>query len=192
MIRINLLPFRAARKKENIKRQITIFFLLIILVVAGLFYGNGFFAKKIDLLNGEIAQINRELASKTKAAKEVDQIKKELDELKQKTEVINSLATNRRAPVELMDAMTQLVVKKRMWFTSFSAVANTISIKGIALDNQTIADFMTRLEESSLFSSVNLDSSKKETYKQTFNLKSFAITCQKTPKNAEAGKKVTI
>ena len=38
MIRINLLPFRAARKKENIKRQISIYVLTVILLLVGMGY----------------------------------------------------------------------------------------------------------------------------------------------------------
>ena len=33
MIRINLLPFRAARKKENVRRQVSVFLLSLVLVV---------------------------------------------------------------------------------------------------------------------------------------------------------------
>ena len=38
MIRINLLPFRAARKKENIKRQITVYGLVIVLLITVMAY----------------------------------------------------------------------------------------------------------------------------------------------------------
>ena len=192
MIRINLLPFRAARKKENIQRQITIFFLLLFLFTAALFYGNKFFTKKINGLNQEINNINRQLTMKMQAAKEVDQIKKDLDELEQKTKVIKDIEKNRKKPVQMLDAMTELVVAKRMWFTDFSDVSNTVVIKGIALDNKTVADFMTRLETSHLFSSVNLDSLKKQIFKETLNLKNFAITCQKGTNVTESKKKATL
>lgn len=191
MIRINLLPFRAARKKENINRQITIFVLFLILVTAGLFYGNRFFTKKIDALDQEIKSINRQLALKMKAAKEVDQIKKDLDELEQKTTVIKNIEKTRKEPVKLLDAMTELVIAKRMWFTDFSDVSNTVTIKGIALDNKTVADFMTKLEKSALFSTVNLDSLKKEVFKKTLNLKNFVITCHKVTNTQEPDEKAT-
>lgn len=192
MIRINLLPFRAARKKENINRQITIFVLFLLLVTVALFYGSKFFTKKIDALNQDINNINHQLAMKTKAANEVDQIKKELDELEEKTKVIKDIEKNRKKPVQMLDAMTGLIVAKRMWFTDFSDVSNTVTIKGIALDNKTVADFMTRLEKSSLFSNVNLDSLKKEMFKNTLSLKNFMITCQKATNVPEPEKKATM
>jgi type IV pilus assembly protein PilN len=179
MIRINLLPFRAARKKENIRRQISVFILSLFLVTAILFYASGFWTNKIKLLNAQIEQINQELTITTAAAQEVDKIKKDLDDLKKKTDVIRNLEKTRREPVELLDAMTGLVVKNRMWFTDFSDIQKTIKIKGIALDNKTVADFMTQLEGSGLFSTVNLDSLIQQTFKNTLSLKSFEITCQK-------------
>ena len=65
----------------------------------------------------------------TAAAKEVDQIKKDLDELQKKTEVIQNLEKTRREPVQLLDAMTGLVVENRMWFTSFTDIKKTVKIK---------------------------------------------------------------
>jgi type IV pilus assembly protein PilN len=189
MIRINLLPFRAARKKENIQRQITIFMLLLFLFAVALFYGNNFFTKKIATLDQEIININHQLTLKMKAAKEVDQIKKDLDELENKTNVIKDIEKNRKEPVLLLDAMTDLIIAKRMWFTDFSDVSNTVMIKGIALDNKTVADFMTRLEKSNLFSTVKLDSLKKEVFKNTLSLKNFVITCQKRTNVTEPEKK---
>lgn len=179
MIRINLLPFRAARKKENIRRQISVFVLSLFLVAAILYYVSGFWSKKITLLNAQIDQINQELTVATVAAKEVDKIKKDLDALQKKTDVIQNLEKTRRKPFEVLVAMTELLVKNRMWFTDFSDLQKTIKIKGIALDNKTVADFMTQLEGSGLFSTVNLDSLKQTVLQNTLNLKSFEITCQK-------------
>ena len=151
MIRINLLPFRAARKKENVRRQISVFVLSLFLITAILHYAGGFWTKKIKLLNAQIDQINQELTVTTAAAKEVDKIKKELDALQQKTEVIQNLEKTRREPVQLLDAMTGLIVENRMWFTNFTDIQSTIKIKGVALDNKTVADFMTELEKSGFF-----------------------------------------
>ena len=54
MIRINLLPYRAARKKENIRKQISIFFFSFLLIVVILLFYNMSFQKRIDNLNTKI------------------------------------------------------------------------------------------------------------------------------------------
>ena len=62
MIRINLLPYRAARKKENIRRQIGIFFLSLLVVVAILLFYDMRLQKQIDVLNANIAENKTMLA----------------------------------------------------------------------------------------------------------------------------------
>ncbi len=179
MIRINLLPFRAARQKELVQRQITAFIFGLVLVTVVLYLVGGVWTNKISRLNTEIASIKKDLDKQTAAAKEVDKIKKDLDALEKKTQVINNLKKSRREPVEMLDAMTGLVVENRMWFTSFSDSNKTVKIQGIALDNKTVSDFMRRLENSGFFSNVNLDNTKQQTFKKSLNLKSFEITCRK-------------
>jgi type IV pilus assembly protein PilN len=49
MIRINLLPFRAARKKENIRRQISIYVLSVAFLFIVMIY---FFLQLNSTLNG--------------------------------------------------------------------------------------------------------------------------------------------
>ena len=178
MIRINLLPFRAARKKENIRRQVSIFFLSIFLVTVVLCYYHVSLAGKIQKLNKKVENTKKEVAKYNKIVEEIDEIKKKLSVLKQKTGVIENLESNQEKSVRLLDNMTQMVVKKRMWFTSFEAQGDVVDIKGIAIDNKTVADFMTNLEKSGIFKSVKLKTTKqKKLANKNINLKSFDITC---------------
>ena len=179
MIKINLLPFRLARKKENVRRQVSVFILLLAFAAGCLYYGNSIWNDQIKALELDVASLDYELKVAMTAAKEVDRITKELDDLAQKMKVIGELEADRKEQVELLEAMTKLVIEKRMWFTSFSVSGRTISIKGIALDNTTVADFMRKLEKSGFFSSVVLGNLTKETVSKTMNLKKFEITCNK-------------
>ncbi len=206
MIRVNLLPYRTKRKVENIRRQVTVFVLFLTLTLVAMFYYNTTLKSKIENLEAQIAQINTEIARVEKAAKEVDRIKGELKKLKQKIAVVKDLETKRKGAVRLLDDMTQMVVYerasstsddleekgdkpvKRLWFTSFQANENQIKIKGIALDNKTIADFMTRLESSKRFTNVNLQRSKTQRVKK-LNLKSFEISCTKVEKKKDKKEK---
>lgn len=190
MIRINLLPFRAARKKENVRRQISIFFLSLILVFLVLFFTQSFMSRKIERLDAQIVDIKQEIKKYDNAIKEIKANKKKIATLKKKTEVIKNLEKNRTEPVKLLDAMTQLVVANRMWLTDFSSQKNKIEVKGIALDNETVADFMIRLENSKLFAVVNLNTLKQKKI-QDIDMKSFHITCNKKQNkdNNKNGKK---
>ncbi len=178
MIRINLLPFRAARKKENIRRQISIFVLTFIFTAVSLVYFNGTLNSKISSLETDIASKKAELATYQKTIQEIQEIKKRLTDLQNKTQIINQLNVNRKWPLNFLDSINDLIMEKRMWLTSLGMKGGNISIKGIALDNKTVADFMTRLEESKLYSNINLLTIDQKTILK-YNLKSFDISCQK-------------
>ena len=180
MIRINLLPFRTERKKENVRRQASLFLLSLFLVLLVLFYYNFSLNSKIGKLNTKIAATNNELTKYNEINKEIARIKKNLEVLRKKMAVIAQLESDRHAPVVLMDTMTQVVVAKRMWFTNMAVQDRKVSIEGIALDEKTVADFMVRLQNSGLFSNVELKSVKRKKVEKS-NLKSFQVVCTKVP-----------
>jgi len=178
MIRINLLPFRTERKKENVRRQVSLFLLSLILVLVVLVYYNFSLSSKIGKLNNKISATKTELQRYNEINKEIAKIKNNLETLRKKMAVIEKLESDRLAPVRLMDTLTQVLMAKRMWFTKLDIKENTVNIQGIALDNKTVADFMVRLQNCGLFSSVNLKNLKRQEVQKT-NLKSFEITCTK-------------
>ncbi len=178
MIRINLLPFRAARKKENIRRQVSVFLLSFAFLLIILFYYNWSVGSKISGLNAKIKETKSELQEYDKINKEIASIKRKLSNLKKKMAVMDNLEANRFEPTRLMDVMTEVIVPKRMWFTSLESKNKVVNIRGIALDNKTVADFMVRLEQSGLFREVDLKTLKQRKVRKS-NLKSFQIRCQK-------------
>ena len=90
MIRINLLPFRAARKKENIRRQVSVFLLSFALVLILLFWYNHSLEKKTELLSDKIDRTRKELETYKEINREIADIQKKLKILKAKTEVIET------------------------------------------------------------------------------------------------------
>jgi type IV pilus assembly protein PilN len=210
MIRINLLPFRAARKKENIRRQVSIFFLILFFMSALLVWYNVSLNNKTKKLKMLITDTEKELETYNNINKEITEIKKNLQVLQTKTDVMEELEIKRREPLEILDAMTEMIVGNRMWFTSFKvtekvqvqsepakgkqtkkqpAVSNglpvkqpkkavDIFIKGVALDSKTVADFMTGLESSPLFSEINLKTIRQVNIKG-LNLVEFEVNLNK-------------
>ncbi|MCD4677660.1 MAG: PilN domain-containing protein [Desulfobacula sp.] len=195
MIRINLLPFRLARKKENIRRQISIFLLSILFTVVALGWYTQIINKKILTIKEKTEQVNHQILKYKEKADRVAKIKKDLKVLKEKLEIVSSLKKQREKQLILFDGMTELIIPGRMWLQSFKTDQNNITIKGIAFDNPTIADFMKELEKSSLFSKVDLKTAKMQKFKKDVMLKSFELLCSKTKpkeeesKNSKQGKK---
>lgn len=178
MIRINLLPYRAARSKENIRRQVSVFCLSIVLLIIVFWVFNGYLGSRINNLSANLADLKKEVQRYEEKAKQVEEIKAKLAALNQKIEIVNQLKAFRKAPPQLLAEMTEMVVPERMQLTNFKSDSGTVSLEGMALDNETIAVFMTRLERSSLFNGITLKSAKQET-KFDIDLKNFNIVCKK-------------
>ena len=155
----------------------------------------------MEKLNTKVTEVKTEIARVEKRAKMVDELKKALETLNKKIEVIKDLETNRQAAVRLLENMTEMVTEKsdlsadtlenkdqkpykRLWFTGFQSEGDSINIEGVAIDNKTVADFMTRLEASKLYVDVNLKTLKQKKIKK-LTLKSFQISCNKAPKQKD-------
>ncbi len=182
MIRINLLPFRAARAKENIRKQVSIFLLLLIFISLIMTYITISIDKSIAKLEYGITQLNAQIKDYKAKADEVTAIEKELAILEQKLNVVSNLEAMRKEPVILLEAMTRLVVPEQMWITSLQTSDASVILKGIAFDNRTVADFMTNLEKSSLFTSVDLKNLQMQDV-QSVKVKAFEVLSAKTAKD---------
>jgi len=179
MIRINLLPFRAARKKEDIRRQVSVFVLSLVLVLIVAGYFSYYLSGKVTALNKQIQSTQAQVDKYNKINKEIDDIKKKLALLNKKIDVIQTLDLTRKAPVELLNDMSRLTVEKRMWYTELTEKAGTVKVVGIALDNPTIAEYMTRLEASKTYENIKLLSIKEDKSVAGLNLKNFSISFKK-------------
>ncbi|CCK78753.1 MULTISPECIES: PilN domain-containing protein [Desulfobacula] len=186
MIRINLLPFRIARKKENIRRQISVFLLLILLTVVALVWYTITVNKQILTVKEKTNQVNSQISKYKEKADRVAKIKKDLKVLEDKLEIVSLLKKQREKQLLLFDGMTDLIVPERMWLESFKTSNDNVTIKGVAFDNPTIADFMEKLEKSILFSKVDLKTAQMRKFKNDVMLKSFELLCVKAkPKPVE-------
>jgi type IV pilus assembly protein PilN len=176
MIRINLLPVRAARKKESIRLQVSIFSLSLFAALLLMVQWSLSLDKKISELENQVQVAQTYLQKYQKEVKEANKIKGELQKLEQKMDVIVQLNADRTGPVRLMDGLTRLVIPEKMWLTSMVESKGQMTFSGIAVDNKTVADFMTNLEGAPFFGVVDLISSKQVNFNDR-KFKEFTITC---------------
>ena len=147
MIRINLLPFRAARKKENIRKQVSVFFLCLLLVLIVLGWVHFYLGSKQTRLTTDVADTKKELALYKQKNEEIKEIRQKLQELEMRQKVIQDLENKRFEPVHILDELAGKIVAERMWLTRLTINANQMDVDGIALDNKTVADFIDNLEQ---------------------------------------------
>jgi type IV pilus assembly protein PilN len=179
MIRINLLPFRLARKKENIRRQVSVFFLSLVLIILALGWVSFMLNDEINRTQSEVAQVKTESLQYKKKANKVSRIKKNLATLEDKLAIVEALKKRKNEQQILLEQLADRLVKTKMWLSSVSADDKTVSLKGIAYDNPTIAAFMRNLENSPVFGAVDLKLSKAKVFQDNIRLKEFAISCTK-------------
>lgn len=155
MIRINLLPVRAAQKKERLRSQLIVLVLCVVLVLAGCFAAYMSMSLRVDDVKAEIDQKQQESNKLRKAIGEVGRFKKLQAELRGKLDVLNQLKENRSGPVRLLDELSKSI-PERVWINSFSENNGNIRISGIGLNEETVADFLQRLEASPYYQSIEL------------------------------------
>lgn len=179
MIKINLLPFRAARKKENIRRQISIYALVVIFILAVTGYYFLTLNREISRLETEKAQKKKELATYAQTTKKIKALRIKIKKIKGKLNVIQDLEKKKTGPVLLLDEIATAVPRDRVWLSSLSERAGILTLRGTARDNDTVALFMTNLEKKNHINSVDLNSAQlKELKSHQMNVTDFVITCK--------------
>jgi type IV pilus assembly protein PilN len=185
MIRINLLPVKATKKREAGQRQL----LLLLLVLVGAF---GLIAVVHVIKSGEIDRLRRRnsetAAAVAKLKAEIgdyDVIKAQYEELTRQKQTIDRLKSGRTGPVGVMRELSDLVSKgkgprlnvaeyevllkkdpnagynptwdpRRLWITKYEEGQRKVKLAGGAKSYDDVAEFMKRMQLSVYFSDVQL------------------------------------
>src|SRR3954468_11159793 len=119
MIRINLLPVRAAKKREFGRQQLVLFALVLI----GAAIGNWFWYNKVDSelaqLDQQISRTRAEIAQLEKTIGEVKSIKEDKKALEDKLKILDTLKKGRTGPVKVMDELATIIPPK-VWLADYS------------------------------------------------------------------------
>ena len=160
MIRINLI--RGKRKKRKEFNVDALYLLLPLIVIVGVLLFHRSVAGKIEDLHTGIRRANVEVARLQKEIGEVENFKARKAELQQKVDVISNLQKGRKGPVKIFEALSASIPEK-CWIDRLSVRGEKVELSGIALNNYTIANFMTSLGQSGRFHDVVLGSAEQAT-----------------------------
>ncbi len=155
MIKINLLPVRAAKKKESARQQISI---SILTVIAVLVIALGIYSvtlAKISTAKDEINKSEEEIKQQKLKIGEIDNLKKFQAEVKSKLDILNQLRHDKTGPANRLAKLSDAVPEK-LWLTKYVESGSSISVSGIAFNEELIADFMRNLQASNEFTNVEL------------------------------------
>ena len=156
MIKVNLFPFRAARIKENIRRQVTIYLLSMIFIILASSYFYLDLNNKVNTLREERDVKQKELDSFKDTNIKIVALKKTIADVEVKLKTIKRLEKGKTGPVKLLDDIAMSVPEDKLWLTTLKEQKGTLILNGTAMDNETVADFMNKLQNTKSINSVQL------------------------------------
>lgn len=114
---------------------------------------------RIDSLNADKASYEGQLAKLKDKTQRVEELEKNKALLRTKLTTIAKLKMNKSGPVHILADLTE-AIPERAWLMQSSQKGETMEIRGLALDPQTVSNFMRKLEETPSFGEVDLSYSK--------------------------------
>jgi len=156
MIKVNLFPFRAARIKENIRRQVTIYLLSMIFIILASSYFYLDLNNKVNTLREERDVKQKELDSFKDTNIKIAALTKTIAAVEVKLKTIKRLEKGKTGPVKLLDDIVMSVPEDKLWLTTLKEQKGTLILNGTAMDNETVADFMNKLQNTKSINSVQL------------------------------------
>jgi len=160
MIRINLV--RGKRKKRRELNVGSTWIALPVVVLAGTIYFHTTVSGKISRLDADIGKANADIARLKKEIGEVEKFKARKAELQKKVDIISNLQKGRTGPVRHFEALSAAIPEK-CWIDTLGVKDEKVTLSGVALNNYTIANFMTALGQTGRFRDVVLGAAEQTT-----------------------------
>jgi type IV pilus assembly protein PilN len=176
MIKINLLPVKASRRQDAVKRELVfaglgLVGLLGVCTVLFVIVG-----AQASELSAENAQLNKDIENLKAIVARVDEVDRLKQDLRTKLDVIAELKASKSGPVHMLDELSSATPEK-LQLHLVSEKSRKLDIEGLAVSNEVISQFLSNLERSDWFRDVYLvgiDQVEQDGYK----LKSFNVTAR--------------
>lgn len=175
MIRINLLPVRAAKKKDLGLKQLVLLGLLVVGALLGNYYWWASVDSTLESTKSQIVKLEQDIAQLDKIIGEINEISKQKKALEEKLSVLEKLRKGRSGPVRMLDELAT-VMPEKVWITTIDEKGGAMVIKGGAMTNEDLADLMKALKKSPFFSEPSLKKSV-QSRKQGAQV-DFELTCK--------------
>jgi type IV pilus assembly protein PilN len=176
MIKINLILARKEKKKVGMRKEFIILILSILLLLVGLGLIQWMLGKEKEDTLVQISNTKKEIAYYKSLTIEVEKKKEEQKMLQNRLNIIESLRREKAGPAKVLDELS-IDKPEKIHLESVKKEGSKLGIEGIALDDETIANFMTNLRKSKLFKNVDLIVSE-QVEQSKIKLKKFILSCE--------------
>lgn len=147
MARINLLPWRAERRKQRQKDTMLMLALSALAAVVLSFLIIGYHNAQIDGQNERNSYLKARIAEVDKQIEEIDELDRKKAKLLARKEVIEELQANRSQMVHLFDSLVR-TIPDGVTLTSIKQDSETLTLEGRSQSNARVSTYMRNLEGS--------------------------------------------
>jgi type IV pilus assembly protein PilN len=185
MIQINLIPVRAQKRRENVRQFISVYLLSFVLLLLVMGYLWISLKSEAELSERRLAQVRNEVNQYAKYDVMLKDLKQKKETIDKKREIIKNLQNDRDKVVRIMALLSVEMPADKIWFEKLSLSGNSMTLNGVALSNEAIAEFMRNLELSPYveLGSVNLVLSR-QVAKSNMKLREFQLAYRFQPFSA--------
>jgi Tfp pilus assembly protein PilN len=194
MIRINLLadPKQKRGKRASAPAAVSVPGegpnILTVAVVVGLMglAGNGYYYWKLnhdhEVLVKEMAAAEAENRRLATVKAKFQEAEKQKEQYRRRLDVIDQLRNNQMGPVQLLTTIGDTVNDTdAVWLMTMKEENNNVSIDGMALSANAVANLMANLEKTGYFKSVEMKETLQDDRSKDVQAFTFSLTCEKMP-----------
>lgn len=176
MIKINLLVERKREKKVGFKKEIIVLIGSIVVLIGILSFISWRIGREKEDVLAQIMQIKKDINYYKSLTSEVNKAKESQKILQEKLNIINTLRKEKSSPAKVLDELS-IGKPEKIHFESLKKEGSKVGIEGIALDDETVANFMTNLRKSKIFKNVDLIVTEQIEVNK-IKLKKFVLSCE--------------
>ena len=155
MIRINLLPVKELKAEVVRRRELVIGGVSLALTGVLMLLVFVYQWRQASALERELDEVQKELQVLNVKAKDVAELQKKIKEFAGKNKVIDDINKKKSGPVRVMESLA-VATPNALWLTEFKETGGNLTITGVAVDNQTIAEFLKALASHAYFNNTEL------------------------------------
>ena len=147
MARINLLPWRAERRKQRQKEFMTMLGATALGAILLSFLIVNYYSRQIDGENTRISYVKDQITQVDKQIKEIEALDQKKAKLLARKEVIEQLQSNRSQMVHLFDSLVR-TVPDGVVLTSLKQDGEKLTLEGRSQSNARVSTYMRNLESA--------------------------------------------
>lgn len=187
--RLNLLPWREIRRREQDRQLLTIAVGAWLLMAVIVFYGYVHVSAMIENQNSRNKYLQDETKKVEAELKEINEIKKKKQALIARMNIIYQLQQDRTRIVHIFDDLVRKL-PEGVYLTNMKQTGTNLDIKGIAQSNARVSALMRNLASSDWFDEPQLEViTVKE--KGSDRISEFSLKVKEAVKKKEPGKPKT-